>query len=31
VDCGAIAKSYGGGGHVKAAGFSCKDLPFLNP
>lgn len=28
VDCGVIAKSYGGGGHKGAAGFQCKDLPF---
>lgn len=28
VDCGAIAKSYGGGGHKGAAGFQCSELPF---
>lgn len=28
VDCGAIAKSFGGGGHKGAAGFQCKELPF---
>ena len=28
VDCGAIAKSFGGGGHKGAAGFQCDDLPF---
>jgi hypothetical protein len=28
VDCGAIAKVFGGGGHVSAAGFSCEELPF---
>jgi len=28
VDCGAIAKRHGGGGHQKAAGFRCKNLPF---
>ena len=28
IDCGAIAKSFGGGGHKGAAGFQCKDLPF---
>jgi len=28
VDCGVIAKSFGGGGHKGAAGFQCKDLPF---
>jgi oligoribonuclease NrnB/cAMP/cGMP phosphodiesterase (DHH superfamily) len=28
VDCGAIAKSYGGGGHKGAAGFQCENLPF---
>lgn len=29
VDCGAIAKSCGGGGHRGAAGFACKQLPFV--
>ena len=28
VDCGAIAKSLGGGGHKGAAGFQCDNLPF---
>jgi len=28
VNVGEIAKKYGGGGHVKAAGFICKELPF---
>lgn len=28
IDCGAICKKYGGGGHPKAAGFQCKTLPF---
>jgi oligoribonuclease NrnB/cAMP/cGMP phosphodiesterase (DHH superfamily) len=28
IDCGVIAKSFGGGGHVGAAGFQCKNLPF---
>lgn len=28
VDCGAIAKSLGGGGHAGAAGFQCHQLPF---
>lgn len=28
VDCSAIAKSFGGGGHAGAAGFSCMTLPF---
>lgn len=28
VDCGMIAKSFGGGGHKGAAGFSCEELPF---
>ncbi len=28
VDCGAIAKQFGGGGHKKAAGFQCEVLPF---
>ena len=32
VDVGAIAKKYGGGGHVGAAGFQCPDgLPFELP
>lgn len=29
VDCGAIAKKYGGGGHKQAAGFQCDQLPFF--
>lgn len=28
VDCGAIAKSFGGGGHKSTAGFQCENLPF---
>jgi uncharacterized protein len=28
VDCAAIAKRHGGGGHRGAAGFSCDELPF---
>jgi oligoribonuclease NrnB/cAMP/cGMP phosphodiesterase (DHH superfamily) len=28
VDCGAVAKSFGGGGHKGAAGFQCDELPF---
>ena len=28
VDCGAVAKSFGGGGHKGAAGFQCEELPF---
>ncbi len=28
MDCGAIAKKYGGGGHPGAAGFRCLGLPF---
>ena len=28
VDCGSIAKKYGGGGHRGAAGFQRLDLPF---
>jgi uncharacterized protein len=28
IDCGAIAKSFGGGGHVGAAGFQIDTLPF---
>ncbi len=27
-NCGALAKKYGGGGHVGAAGFMCQVLPF---
>ena len=29
VDCSAVAKNYGGGGHKGAAGFQCSGLPFL--
>lgn len=29
IDCGAICKKHGGGGHPKAAGFQCKMLPFM--
>ena len=28
VDCGQIAKEFGGGGHKGAAGFQCASLPF---
>lgn len=28
VDCSEIAKKYGGGGHRRAAGFQCRELPF---
>lgn len=28
IDISEIAKKYGGGGHAKAAGFQCKQLPF---
>lgn len=28
VDCSALCRKHGGGGHRKAAGFSCKTLPF---
>lgn len=28
VDCGAICKAFGGGGHVGAAGFVCDELPW---
>lgn len=28
VDCGAIAKAFGGGGHKGAAGFVCDKLPW---
>lgn len=31
VDVAKIAEKYGGGGHKKAAGFSCKQLPFKLP
>ena len=29
VDVSEIAKKYGGGGHKKASGFVCKELPFV--
>lgn len=28
VDCGSIARIFGGGGHKGAAGFQCETLPF---
>ena len=28
VNVGEITKSFGGGGHIRAAGFQCKELPF---
>ena len=28
IDCSAIAKKFGGGGHKGAAGFICENLPF---
>ena len=28
VDCGQVARRHGGGGHRKAAGFVCDELPF---
>ena len=28
IDCGAIARKFGGGGHKGAAGFQCAELPF---
>lgn len=28
IDCGKIAKLFGGGGHKGAAGFQCEQLPF---
>ena len=31
MDCGAIAKQHGGGGHPGAAGFLCDRLPFTLP
>jgi oligoribonuclease NrnB/cAMP/cGMP phosphodiesterase (DHH superfamily) len=30
IDVSLIASKYGGGGHRKAAGFECKELPFTN-
>lgn len=30
IDCGAICKTFGGGGHVGAAGFICDKLPWEN-
>jgi len=29
IDCSELAKKYGGGGHKQAAGFQCKELPFI--
>jgi oligoribonuclease NrnB/cAMP/cGMP phosphodiesterase (DHH superfamily) len=29
IDVSEIAKKYGGGGHKKASGFQCKELPFI--
>lgn len=29
IDCSEIARKYGGGGHKQAAGFQCKELPFI--
>ena len=29
IDCSALARRFGGGGHKCAAGFECRDLPFL--
>jgi oligoribonuclease NrnB/cAMP/cGMP phosphodiesterase (DHH superfamily) len=29
IDCGEIAKSFGGGGHKGAAGFACNHLPWV--
>lgn len=31
VDVSEIAKKFGGGGHIKASGFQCSTLPFLQP
>lgn len=28
IDCSALARKFGGGGHKAAAGFECRDLPF---
>lgn len=28
IDCGIIARFFGGGGHKGAAGFQCEELPF---
>lgn len=28
IDCGAIARHFGGGGHAGAAGYQCDELPF---
>lgn len=30
IDCGKIARQFGGGGHKGAAGFQCKTLPFAH-
>lgn len=29
IDVSEIAKRHGGGGHVKASGFTCKELPWF--
>lgn len=29
IDVSEIAKKYGGGGHKQAAGFQCRELPFI--
>lgn len=31
IDVGTLAKKYGGGGHMGAAGFQCNNLPFPLP
>ena len=28
IDCGAMCKLFGGGGHLGAAGFWCRTLPW---
>jgi hypothetical protein len=28
IDCGTLAKKHGGGGHLMAGGWECKELPF---
>jgi oligoribonuclease NrnB/cAMP/cGMP phosphodiesterase (DHH superfamily) len=30
IDCSELAKKYGGGGHKKASGFVCRELPLKN-
>lgn len=30
IDLSALAKRYGGGGHVRAASFVCSELPFMS-